>query len=231
MNDLIDNFFNLTRMALLGIALCFLVIPYPIEVNADNDRSNRDPIEDPPEPPSIPNPPEIPEPPKGDWMEYGRCEVDYDDNIFGAALWWLIKKFLSEKDRERLEFGHHDVYIARYPEPPNLEDRMPYIKHGYEARGFYATGEDWLRWKESLEAWADERVVIYVEGEMRDKNRESKLCTLWAYGWERDIEAPSTTLVLQRYEVEWSNFHIVEQNCQHWAYWVLTGEHLKYSDL
>ena len=228
--NIIDKVLNFTRITLLGIALCFLVIPYPIEVNADNDRSYRDPIEDPPEPPRIPNPPEIPEPPKGDWMEYGRCTVDYADNVWGAILWALIKRFLPKKDRERLEFGHHDVYIARYPKPPGPDDREYYEKNGYEARGFFATGEDLDQWKRSLEQWKEYGIVVYVEGEMRDTHREYDLCEIYLYGWERGIEDAHTTLVLQRYEEEWSDFHIVRQNCQHWAFWVLTGRHLSESD-
>ncbi|MYK44157.1 MAG: hypothetical protein F4039_08740 [Gammaproteobacteria bacterium] len=204
--NVIARALNCGRLALIGITVSFLVVPHSTEVNAELDIPI-DPILIPPITPAII---EIDE---GSWIEYGKCKVDYTQNIFGAIIWDIILLFWPTTD---LVMEHHDVYISRYSNP-----EADYEENEHQARGFYAKASDWVNWAPKLAAWLLGEIK-YVEGEMLDKTRDSSICSPSGSGWERG-EPYNTGMVLFRYEQPWEKFHLARRNCQHWAQWVITG--------
>ena len=120
--NLIKKFLNLTQCAIVGVALCFLVVPYAIEVSAELELPGPDPKPIPP----IPIPPPIDD--EGPWIEYGKCTVDYTENIFGRIIWELILLFWPTTD---LAMEHHDAYTTAFLTPEAVSDRDE-----YQARGF-----------------------------------------------------------------------------------------------
>ncbi|MXX94236.1 MAG: hypothetical protein F4Y65_00890 [Gammaproteobacteria bacterium] len=197
-------------LILISTNLYAVELPFPGETIPVGD----------PEPP--PDPPD-----EGVFIEYDRCTIDYTKLVLGlgSAIDRIYNNLKEEYGEEKLGhlFGpeHHDVFLNPPVVPPegNLEERR--TEKQYIARGFYGPNEP-NKILKNARKWLEDDEIIYVEGSMIDKIRNRNKCRVFGSGESRDVANNSSSVVF-RYQVEWVNFHLILQNCQHWAYMTLTG--------
>ena len=157
--------------------------------------------------------------------------MDYTEKELGAAIWELIEEHFADDVEHLFGLEHHDVFINppveenfNITDPSTWNPPVPKSDE-YKVRGFYASLSDLASWKAKINAWRNDKEVVYVKGGMIDKVRKKEICTVWGAGNIRNI-SDDAIWVLTSYGEEWEKFHIVKQNCQHWAFWVLTSEDL-----
>lgn len=153
--------------------------------------------------------------------EFGKCIVDYTESL-PDGVESIVDGFVSYFSGG-LQPEHHDVYRKIFA---NFDDVQTDEQIGNTVyRGFYACGNDLVKWFESMRAWFFEnRRVVYVNGHMIDKDSRSN-CNKFALGYETLGGSTFTYVghVNDRWGVAWSKFHLFTRNCQHWAKFVQTG--------
>ncbi|MYK42581.1 MAG: hypothetical protein F4039_00610 [Gammaproteobacteria bacterium] len=179
-----------------------------------------------------PDPP--PDPPEESVLiEYGRCTVDYSEieiDFDGTTLGDIYEIFEGIYGEELGHlFGpeHHDVFLN----PPVVPAKFSVIRPGtwgepakdrYRARGFYGPIHNVTGFRKQMRLWFEYREIIYLDGSIIDKTRKRDICTTWGSGGSRDVTNNASSVVF-RYQQEWEDFHLIERNCQHWAFMTLTG--------
>lgn len=227
MRQLSNHAFYFLRLTLIGGIFALLLIP------SGTNLYSRDEFPPGPDPLPVGEPDPPPDPPKeGVEINYGRCTVDYseieiDDDYTLGDLWEEIKRVYGDDVAHLLGVEHHDVFL----DPPVVPAKISIFRPGtwgrpgknkYLARGFYGPMWNVNGWIKQLKAWLRNREVIFTKGSMIDKTRKQDICTKWGNGNSRDVTDNASSVVL-RYQEEWENFHLIERNCQHWAFMTLTG--------
>lgn len=227
MRQLSNHVFYFLRLTLLGGIFALLLIPSGTNLYSHDDLT----LVPDPLPVGQPDPP--PDPPKeGVEINYGRCTVDYSeieiaDGYTLGEFFEYVQYEYGEDVAHLLGVEHHDVFL----DPPVVPAKFSLIRPGtwgppgedkYLARGFY--GQIWnvVGWRKQMRAWYNDREIVYTKGSMIDKVRKKEICTRWGNGNSRDVTNNASAVVL-RYQEEWENFHLIERNCQHWAFTTLTG--------
>ena len=163
----------------------------------------------------------------GNYIKAGRCTESF---ISWAPGWVQDLADAWGEISPQQKLAHDDVLLEEYRPP----ERDPEVR---TIRGFFATLDDTAMWIFSMTMYFLEKVVVYVDSEMRDSG-SNNFCTIEIEGYPAiygeglpgpSIFTPSVSdtilLITERINVSWApQYHLFEKNCQHWAHWVMTGE-------